>query len=155
MGAHSSIRVKEEDARKIFRQHVGPDVECTSAMIEAFFDRALDDKLYNLVFLYEHSDEESFSVRCLEEWVVEYLKNHPEEVYSSVTNENILLRRLLAIRVTGVSKLYVDDGELQDNSELPAIDFKRDSADLIQQKLVERSQRKFEAEQRVLDSLRQ
>ena len=37
--------------------------------------------------------------------------------------ENKLLRELLAYRVAGAA-LYHDDGELQDNSEIPTIDFK-------------------------------
>jgi hypothetical protein len=48
-----------------------------------------------------------------------------------------LLRKLLAIRVAGAS-LYGDDGELQDNSVHPCIDFKRDSAMEIERKLLER-----------------
>ena len=48
-----------------------------------------------------------------------------------------LLRKLLAIRVAGAA-LYGDDGELQDNSVHPCIDFKRDSAEEIERKLLER-----------------
>ena len=146
MGAHSSIRVKETDARKIFREHVGPDEECTSAMIEDFFDRALDDKLYNVVFADVYSDEELFSNTALNEYVQEYVKNHPDEVYSSVTNENVLLRRMLALRASGISQLYTDDGELQDSSERPFIDYKRDSAVEIQRKLHERATAKLARE---------
>lgn len=48
-----------------------------------------------------------------------------------------LLRLMLAIRVAGPT-LYADDGELQDNSVQPFIDFKRDSAKEIERKLMER-----------------
>lgn len=48
-----------------------------------------------------------------------------------------LLRTMLAIRVAGPT-LYADDGELQDNSAQPFIDFKRDSAKEIERKLMER-----------------
>ncbi len=54
----------------------------------------------------------------------------------SVPDER-LLRQLLAIRVAGPT-LYADDGELQDNSVHPFIDFKRDSASEIERKLIER-----------------
>lgn len=38
------------------------------------------------------------------------------------------------------SDLYTDDGELQDNRMQPFIDFRRDSAETIRQKIVERAQ---------------
>ena len=52
--------------------------------------------------------------------------------------ENILLRQMLAIRVGG-ALLYTDDGELQDNSAKPCIDFKRDPAHEIHYKLKARA----------------
>ncbi len=61
--------------------------------------------------------------------------------------DNQILRELLAIRVAGLPKLYSDDGELQDNSQVPFIDFRRDSAALIRRKLVERSRRRLAAMQ--------
>ena len=48
------------------------------------------------------------------------------------------LRELLAYRFSG-ALLYHDDGELQDNSARPFIDFLRDSAETIKQKLMERA----------------
>lgn len=55
-----------------------------------------------------------------------------------------VLRRLLAYRVAGVG-LYADDGELQDNTVQPCIDFKRDSVDTIETKLIERTRKAFSA----------
>lgn len=52
--------------------------------------------------------------------------------------ENQILRRMLAFSVVG-SNLYHDDGELQDNSEFPWIDWKRDEIGVIRQKLAERN----------------
>ena len=52
-------------------------------------------------------------------------------------DENRALRRLLAVRVAGAS-LYADDGELQDNTQHPCIDFFRDTPADIQRKLQER-----------------
>jgi hypothetical protein len=49
-----------------------------------------------------------------------------------------VLRRLLAYRCAG-SLLYADDGELQDSTARPWIDFKRDSVDNIETKLGERA----------------
>lgn len=49
-----------------------------------------------------------------------------------------VLRRLLAYRCAG-SNLYADDGELQDNTAHPLIDFKRDTVDTIECKLGERT----------------
>ena len=51
--------------------------------------------------------------------------------------ENRALRRLLAVRVSGAS-LYIDDGELQDNSQHPFIDYYFDSPAEIHRKLQER-----------------
>ena len=58
----------------------------------------------------------------------------------NLKRENRQLRRMLAVRIGG-SGLYRDDGELQDASQHPFIDFKRDSADEIQAKLIERNQK--------------
>ena len=59
----------------------------------------------------------------------------------SLLDENRLLRELLAFRVAGVA-LYTDDGELQDNSATPSIDFRRDPVARIQSALQERLLRK-------------
>lgn len=56
--------------------------------------------------------------------------------------ENRTLRRLLCFKIAG-SKGYYDDGELQDNTEKPFIDFKRDSANEIDKKLIRRSLNKI------------
>jgi hypothetical protein len=48
--------------------------------------------------------------------------------------ENQSLRRLLAFHYSG-TKLYHDDGELQDNSAHPLIDFKRDTPHEIREKM--------------------
>jgi hypothetical protein len=47
------------------------------------------------------------------------------------------LRQLLAVRVAG-ALLYADDGELQDNTQMPCIDFRLDAPNEIQRKLQER-----------------
>lgn len=54
------------------------------------------------------------------------------------------LRRLLAFSYGGPA-LYADDGELQDGSELPAIDFLRDSPDTIRHKMQERGINRYNA----------
>jgi len=51
--------------------------------------------------------------------------------------DNMKLRRLLAFRVAG-HLLYTDDGELQDASAWPIIDFKRDDVDYIEATLKQR-----------------
>jgi hypothetical protein len=62
--------------------------------------------------------------------------------------ENAELRQLLAVRVAG-ARLYADDGELQDASELPAIDFKRDTPGEISRKLTDRGLKKLTKPERV------
>lgn len=53
-------------------------------------------------------------------------------------HENRVLRSMLAHRVAGAG-LYRDDGELQDNTALPCIDFLRDTPQEIQAKLIKRN----------------
>ena len=65
------------------------------------------------------------------------------ECVKELREENRLLRQLLAVQVGG-TKLYVDDGELQDNSVVPCIDFRRATAANIQYALQERGRRKME-----------
>ena len=52
--------------------------------------------------------------------------------------ENRALRQLLAVHVSGAS-LYTDDGELQENTQRPFIDFYLDTPADIQRKLQERA----------------
>ena len=56
--------------------------------------------------------------------------------------ENRTLRRLLCFKVAG-GKGHYDNGELQDNTEKPFIDFKRDSVNEIEKKLITRSLNKI------------
>ena len=56
--------------------------------------------------------------------------------------ENRKLRYLLAVRVAGAC-LYVDDGDMHDATEHPSIDFRRDSADEIERKLMDRGLRRL------------
>jgi hypothetical protein len=51
-------------------------------------------------------------------------------------HDNRELRRIIAFNLG--KSLYTDDGELQDNSRLPFIDFYRDTAEEINRKLKER-----------------
>ena len=50
------------------------------------------------------------------------------------------LRQLLALWYSGPGLLYTDDGELQDNSKHPCIDFLRDSPETLAEKMRERAQ---------------
>jgi hypothetical protein len=65
----------------------------------------------------------------------------------TVEQENRRLRRLLADYV-GHPLLYRDDGELQDSSEYPFIDFLRDAPEEIQRKLMERHLKKLFGEKK-------
>jgi len=53
--------------------------------------------------------------------------DYPDHKNIDLIAENKELRILLATR-NGTAHLYTDDGELQDNSKHPLIDYKRDSA---------------------------
>ncbi len=52
-----------------------------------------------------------------------------------------------ALAYSGPSNLYGDDGELQDNSSIPCIDWWRDSAEVIRDKITERGNRLIAATQ--------
>jgi len=58
-------------------------------------------------------------------------------VIAGMPRVEYMLRRLLALRLSG-STGYFDDGELQDNSKRPSIDFLRDHPKDIDLKLAER-----------------
>jgi hypothetical protein len=58
---------------------------------------------------------------------------------AAIESENRLFRRMLAVAHAG-AQLYCDDGELQDSSRRPIIDWKRNSGDTIQEKLRIRAQ---------------
>lgn len=63
-----------------------------------------------------------------------------DDVLIEQTPDEMRLRRLLAVAYSG-SKLYTDDGELQDGSTLPVIDFKRDTVDEIEEAITERGRK--------------
>ena len=60
--------------------------------------------------------------------------------------EETIWRRLVALAYAG-SVAYWDDGEMQDSTEQPWIDFKRDSATEIDGKIMERGVARFRAAQ--------
>lgn len=61
----------------------------------------------------------------------------PASLAEEIARENRVLRRMLAVCYGGTS-LYTDDGELQDNSQYPLIDFKRNSVEAIQEAMKKR-----------------
>lgn len=60
---------------------------------------------------------------------------------AKLQSDVIRLRRLAAIRGAGIGNLYHDDGELQDTTDYPHIDWMRDSVDEIERALDERARR--------------
>jgi hypothetical protein len=72
--------------------------------------------------------------------VTRLIPTHPEDIRAALDAKDAeirQLRQLLAVRVAG-AMLYADDGELQDNTQNPCIDFRRDKPSEIQRKLQER-----------------
>lgn len=59
-------------------------------------------------------------------------------VSESIIEENKTLRTMLCL--TGSALPYMDDGEMQDNSTFPYIDYKRDSSEEIKNKLSKRAE---------------
>lgn len=66
-----------------------------------------------------------------------------DQEVARVKKQDRLLRQLLCL--TYCAYPYLDDGELQDNTDHPTIDFLRDSAEEIQRKMRVRSLRKINA----------
>lgn len=72
--------------------------------------------------------------------------------FSDLKKENFELRAMLAVvYCRSIHNLYHDDGELQDNSSHPFIDWKRDTVDEIQLKLIQRVQNKEKEEQLLVE----
>lgn len=57
---------------------------------------------------------------------------------ATLTADNKALRLMLALAYSGPAKLYADDGELQDASAAPCIDYHRDTVRQIQEKIQQR-----------------
>lgn len=71
---------------------------------------------------------------------------------SELKKENFELRAMLAVvYCRSIHNLYHDDGELQDSSSRPFIDWKRDTVDEIQLKLIQRAQNKEKEEQLLVE----
>lgn len=145
MGAHSSLSMTLKDARSIYAGLIGDPCELDRRQLEAFFDEVLDEKVYNCVIVEADSlegSDYSDDSDLIRDYTVQWLEANPGKHPESLTQENLRLRRLLAFHVCG-TLLYTDDDELQDNTEMPVIDFKRDSALEISRKLYERNKRRF------------
>lgn len=61
--------------------------------------------------------------------------------------EERILRTIAAFAYSDVNHLYQDDGELQDNFEVPSIDWMRDAPSAIQAKIRQRALNKLQKEQ--------
>jgi len=69
-----------------------------------------------------------------------------EITIEALRQENAQLRELLCLRSSSSTHMpYMDDGELQDNSAFPCIDYKRDSVAEIISKLQQRTLKALEA----------
>jgi hypothetical protein len=98
MGAHSTIQIPLDVARSVYKDAVGyyaPELSIDE--LESFYDRALDDQLYNVVFgdwlvgpthpIITRSD--------VWRWVTEYLEKNPDRKPGSAESEIRYLRELL------------------------------------------------------------
>ena len=128
MGAHSTVYIAKTDARSLYKAHVGSDLEVTTKQMEDFYDRVLDDRLYNCILVDDDDDRlkpGKYDSSAMSEWqlkgyLMQYLDENPGERQNSVTAENAVLRKMLA-------RVY--------NGIVTTIDFEKDSASEIQRKL--------------------
>jgi len=77
----------------------------------------------------------------------------PEMTHEEALKENRQLRLMLAGALGG-PHLYRDDGELSCSAEFPAIDFRRDTATLIQNKIIERNRKRLSRFRSLEDAIR-
>lgn len=145
MGAHSTVFIATSVARRLYKKHVGSDEDVTHKQLEEFYDRVLDERSYNCLFVKDDSHylkpddrfDSTLSDALLEDYLIQHLADNPGERQNSPTAENAKLRELLAKTYSGLST---------------GIDFTRDSAVMIEQKLTEYhsgawGRRQLEAEQ--------
>lgn len=67
------------------------------------------------------------------------------EEIKELTSDETIWREGWAYAYSGAEKLYRDDGELQDSSTQPFIDWRRDTASTIKAKIQERARRILES----------
>lgn len=103
MGAHSTVFIAKTVARRLFNEQVGSDQEVTTKQLEDFYDRVLDDHLYNCRLVADDSKDLEYSEfgthlpeSLLKDYLIEYVAEHPGERATSITVENALLRQMLA-----------------------------------------------------------
>jgi len=72
-------------------------------------------------------------------------REQTEAERNAAVADGSILRELLALAYSGFDNLYTDDGELVDNSTHPYIDYGRDSAETLREKIQERGRAKLDA----------
>lgn len=99
MGAHSTIQIPLDVARRVYKQVSHPNApQLSLEELERFYDRALDEQLYNVMFgpwlvglTYSPIDENDVL-----RWVTEYLEANPARRPGSAEEEIAYLRTTLA-----------------------------------------------------------
>lgn len=144
MGAHSTVYIAASTARRLYNELVDPSTEITDKKLESFFDRVLDDRLYNCLLVSDDAEElkstgfnTTMSDYELRSHLVQYLAENPGERENSLTAENRTLRQLLGNVYRGIITSS-------------NIDFDRDSVTVIKRKLdehYENARRQWEAAQ--------
>ncbi len=96
----------------------------------------MDDVLKRMLSTPEQTEERNKRIDRKSAYEAGY--NKAKEDALSIAKENKKLRLMLCIAHAGAGA-YLDDGEMQDNTKHPAIDWKRDALDVIKTKLHERA----------------
>lgn len=98
MGAHSTIHIPLDVARRVYRKAVGPDApELSIRDLAMFYNRALDDHLYNVWFADwgRGRFDPPIDEHDVQHWVDDYLEKNPDCRPASKEGENRYLRELL------------------------------------------------------------
>lgn len=85
-------------------------------------------------------EKENPHINGLGNIIDEYFNMHrPEEQHPAILAQQIRSLRLMIAIQQSKGLLYLDDGEISDCSERPAIDYRRDSYSTIKSKLTQRA----------------
>lgn len=131
LGQLNSICVRVEEQRRLLAK---PKLRCV--VVES------DWKIYDEVWALVQQEAEGASPQLsLYDRLANQVADLKREL-SEAKEREARLRKLLFLRVVGASG-YSDDGELQDSTTFPVIDFKHDSVQSIEDKLIERGVTNF------------
>lgn len=116
--------------------------------IPQFNTLVADNFIWELKLDVPHAPEEhNPHINGIDRVIDEYFNMHrAEEQHPAILAKQIRSLRLMIAIQQSKGVLYLDDGEVSDNSERPAIDYRRDSYSTIKSKLMQRVKTRVQQE---------